>query len=650
MLKLIFMPKILLLLLAAICAQQITYSQNVGINADGSTPNTNAMLDIKSSTKGVLIPRTSTTSRTAIPNTKGLLVYDTTTNSFWYNDGAAWQQMSNGAGTLNGTTNYLPKFTGTTTVGNSQMVDNGQYVGIGTITPTAGLNIIHNGGIIAKGDTLSKNNYSLTETGTGAKFIWHPKKGAMRAGFIDNGFGFLWDDQYIGNWSIGLGYNEYVPGLGAVGAGFQTSSMGSYSFSSGSNTMATRIASTAMGNNSKAEGDYSFAVGNGTTAIGVSSVAMGFGTATQGDYSFALGNNCYSGGAASMAMGENVQATGSVSVAFGYATLAAGDYSFAANASTKANGQTSVAMGNGSVAGGTASFAVGALSNASGLASVAMGRESSASGESSIATGYHSTAGGIYSLAHGNFAVATGSTSIAIGSNITASGNNTMIFGYNLFDAGHKGDLMMGDTDPWNAGQVGSGTDDQMICRFNNGYYFLTGGNTNRTGVYATHGDNSWSVISDSTKKEKIILVDGEVLLNKIAKFKLGTWNYKGQDSKTFRHYGPMAQDFHNAFGRDALGSIGCDTLINQADFLGVSFTAIQALEKRTAKIEMQQKQIVDLQKQNETLVANNEKLQLQLQNMLAMLSAINKKVDVLASVKNNNNSSDIATTATLNH
>jgi hypothetical protein len=209
---------------------------------------------------------------------------------------------------------------------------------------------------------------------------------------------------------------------------------------------------------------------------------------------------------------------------------------------------------------------------------------------------------------------------------------------------------MMGDTDPWNAGQVGSGTDDQMICRFNNGYYFLTGGNTNRTGVYATHGDNSWSVISDSTKKEKIILVDGEVLLNKIAKFKLGTWNYKGQDSKTFRHYGPMAQDFHNAFGRDALGSIGCDTLINQADFLGVSFTAIQALEKRTAKIEMQQKQIVDLQKQNETLVANNEKLQLQLQNMLAMLSAINKKVDVLASVKNNNNSSDIATTATLNH
>jgi hypothetical protein len=650
MLKLIFMPKILLLLLAAICAQQIAFSQNVGINADGSTPNTNAMLDIKSSTKGVLIPRTSTTSRTAIPNTKGLLVYDTTTSTFWYNDGAAWQQMSNGAGILNGTTNYLPKFTGTTTVGNSQVVDNGQYVGIGTITPTAGLNIIHNGGIIAKGDTLSKNNYSLTETGTGAKFIWHPKKGAMRAGFIDTGFGFLWDDQYIGNWSIGLGYNEYVPGLGAVGAGFQTSSMGSYSFSSGSNTMATRIASTAMGNNSKAEGDYSFAAGNGTTAIGVSSVAMGFGTATQGDYSFALGNNCYSGGAASMAMGENVQATGSVSVASGYATLAAGDYSFAANASTKANGQTSVAMGNGSVAGGTASFAIGALSNASGLASVAMGRESSASGESSIATGYHSTAGGIYSLAHGNFAVATGSTSIAIGSNITASGNNTMIFGYNLFDGGHKGDLMMGDTDPWNAGQVGSGTDDQMICRFNNGYYFLTGGNTNRTGVYATHGDNSWSVISDSTKKEKIILVDGEVLLNKIAKFKLGTWNYKGQDSKTFRHYGPMAQDFHNAFGRDALGSIGCDTLINQADFLGVSFTAIQALEKRTAKIEMQQKQIVDLQKQNETLVANNEKLQLQLQNMLAMLSAINKKVDVLASVKNNNNSSDIATTATLNH
>jgi hypothetical protein len=43
-----------------------------------------------------------------------------------------------------GTTNYLPKFTGASTIGNSQVFDNGTNVGIGTATPSAKLHI--NGG------------------------------------------------------------------------------------------------------------------------------------------------------------------------------------------------------------------------------------------------------------------------------------------------------------------------------------------------------------------------------------------------------------------------------------------------------------------------------------------------------------------------
>ncbi|MEP6747493.1 MAG: tail fiber domain-containing protein [Bacteroidota bacterium] len=615
------MTKILLLLLTAMSAQLITYSQNVGINADGSTPNVNAMLDIKSANKGILIPRTSTTSRMAIPNTKGLFLYDTTVSSFWYNDGAAWQQMSGGSFSSNGTVNYLPKFTGTTAVGNSQLVDNGQYVGIGTTSPKAGLNIIHNGGIIAKGDTLSANNYTLTETGTGAKFIWHPKRGAIRAGFLDATYGFLWDDQYTGNWSAAFGYNEFANGMASFATGSNTSSSGSYSFSCGFNSQAFRTGSIAMGNSAKAEGDYSFAAGNGVVAVGASSVAMGYQSATQGDYSFALGNNCYSGGRSSLAAGFSCQSTGIGAVALGYSNIAAGNFSFSAGSLSHANGDNSVAMGDNTTATGNSAFSMGDFTNA----------------------------GGDYSFADGINAKANGSSSVAIGVNITATGHNSMIFGSNLFDAGHKGDFMLGDTDPWNAGAVGSGTDDQLICRFNNGYYFITGGNTNRTGMVANHGDNSWSQISDSTKKEKIIPVDGEVLLTKISKFKLCTWNYKGQDPKIFRHYGPMAQDFHKAFGHDVLGTIGNDTLINQSDFLGVSFTAIQALERRTEKIEQQQKQILELQNKNEILAANNEKLQLQWQNMLAVLDAVNKKVELLASAKNNTSMGEQTIAASVN-
>lgn len=641
------MKKILLLLLTALGSHLFVLSQNVAINADGSQPNANAMLDIKASTKGILIPRTSTASRIAIPATKGLLLYDTTANSFWYHDGAAWQQMSNGATSFFGTANYLPKFTGTTTVGNSQIVDNGQYIGIGTSAPTAGLNIIHNGGIIAKGDTLSANNYTLSETGKGAKFIWYPKRAAMRAGFIDATFGFLWDDQYIGNWSTAFGYNEFATGMGSFAAGFQTSSQGTYSFSAGNNTMATRIGSIAMGNNSKAEGDYSFASGNGTVAVGVSSVAMGNTTATQGDYSFALGNNTYSGGNYSLAMGNSSQATGIASVAMGDNARATSHGAVALGYNTQANALYSFTAGTGTIANGEGSVAIGEFSTANGPYAVALGYNAYAN-FASVALGIGNNATGDISFAMGNNATASGRLSVAMGTNIVASGSNSMIFGANLFDAGHKGNAMFGDTDPWNAGLVGSGTDDQMICRFNNGYYFLTGGNTNRTGIVASHGDNSWSQISDSTKKEKIIPVNGEELLNKIAKFRLCTWNYKGQDPKIFRHYGPMAQDFHSAFGHDALGTIGNDTLINQADFLGVSFTAIQALEKRTEKIEMQQKQILDLQQQNAIFAANNEKLQQQLQNMLATVGELNKRIELLASAKNTTSQPEQAITTTI--
>src|SRR4030095_11012737 len=86
-----------LLLCASFFLGLKSFAQNVAINEDGSTANPNAILDIKSFTKGILIPRVSTTGRLAIPNTKGLLVYDTTTNTFWFNTGAAWQNLAAGS-------------------------------------------------------------------------------------------------------------------------------------------------------------------------------------------------------------------------------------------------------------------------------------------------------------------------------------------------------------------------------------------------------------------------------------------------------------------------------------------------------------------------------------------------------------------------
>src|SRR5689334_20722213 len=84
------------------------FGQSVAINEDGSLPNPKAILDIKSYNKGILIPRMSTTDRIAIKGPIGLLVYDTTTRSFWYSaqvfpDSSGgtytiWQNLATGYG------------------------------------------------------------------------------------------------------------------------------------------------------------------------------------------------------------------------------------------------------------------------------------------------------------------------------------------------------------------------------------------------------------------------------------------------------------------------------------------------------------------------------------------------------------------------
>src|SRR5690242_94249 len=93
-----------------ICATISTgISQNIAINNDGSLPNSHAILDIKSGTKGLLIPRMDSTARKNIPGTKGMLVYDSTYNAFWFYNGNAWQNLVTGIGwTLSGNTSTNP--------------------------------------------------------------------------------------------------------------------------------------------------------------------------------------------------------------------------------------------------------------------------------------------------------------------------------------------------------------------------------------------------------------------------------------------------------------------------------------------------------------------------------------------------------------
>ena len=72
---------------------------NVGIGTN--TPNPNAILDMQSTTQGVLVPRLTTAQRNAIAApTEGLMVYDIDVNCFFFYESTAavWQNLCSGGG------------------------------------------------------------------------------------------------------------------------------------------------------------------------------------------------------------------------------------------------------------------------------------------------------------------------------------------------------------------------------------------------------------------------------------------------------------------------------------------------------------------------------------------------------------------------
>jgi hypothetical protein len=298
--------------------------------------------------------------------------------------------------------------------------------------------------------------------------------------------------------------------------------------------------------------------------IGNYSVATGINTTASGDYSTSMGANTTASGVVSTAMGNNTNASGNVSTAIGQATTASGNSSTAIGDHTIASGDYSTAMGTSSTASGISSTAMGNNTNASGNVSTAMGQATTASGQNSTAMGENTTASGSNSTAMGNY----------------VSTNN------------QNGSFVIGDNST--ATVMTSPAANNFRARFANGYRLYTSANYS-TGCSLGAGDNAWTTGSDVRTKENFAAINGEDFLKKIAGFHLTSWNYKTQNPATFRHYGPMAQDFYAAFGKDKYGTIGNDTTINSADFAGVSFIAIQALEKRTQKMEALEKQNTEL-------------------------------------------------------
>ncbi|NJP04919.1 MAG: hypothetical protein HC837_04455, partial [Chloroflexaceae bacterium] len=240
------------------------------------------------------------------------------------------------------------------------------------------------------------------------------------------------------------------------------------------------------------------------------------------------------------------------------------------------------------------------------------------------ASGINSTVGGGVSNAVSGFAATVGG-----GSSNTASGNYATVgggvfneaIGSYSFAAGRQakannlGAFVWADST--NA-DFTSTADNQFAVRATGGVRFVTN-SAGTTGCSIAAGGGSWNCTSDRNAKANITPVDPQAVLNLVAQMPIVTWNYLSQ-ADSIRHMGPMAQDFHAAFG---LGEN--NTSISMVDADGVALAAIQGLHQL---VEEQQQTISTLESKNAALQSENAAQQQQLDTQQQTITAQQQQLD----------------------
>jgi hypothetical protein len=115
---------------------------------------------------------------------------------------------------------------------------------------------------------------------------------------------------------------------------------------------------------------------------------------------------------------------------------------------------------------------------------------------------------------------------------------------------------------------------------------------------------SAFNTFSDRALKENVEPVSPEEVLEKVAALPIARWNFKGESGTS--HMGPMAQDFHAAFG---LGSD--DKHIATVDADGVALAAIQGLNQKVESARQQtESRLQELEAENHALRQRLERLE----------------------------------------
>ncbi|MEO6718799.1 MAG: tail fiber domain-containing protein [Ferruginibacter sp.] len=482
-----------------------SFAQSIGIN--NNTPHSSAILDVKSNTKGMLLPRTSTTSRNAIVNpAKGLLLYDTTTSGFWFHNGTAWASLAGSSGWgLTGNAATATNFIGTTNNQPLRFRVNNTWAG--EIHPTSGNVFL--GVAAGQANSAGQGNTAVGDhslfANTDGNFNASVGSNALQA----NSTGY--NNSALGAYSL----TNNTTGADNTAAGRNSlfaNTTGSQNTAFGKDALLTNI--TGAGNTANgyqalyfnnafdntafgAGALYANTSGNKNVAVGTDALAQN----QTGNYNTGNGFNALRFNTT----GNNNTATGANALTFnstGRDNTASGFLSLWANnggSNNTASGSLAL-YNNTSGDGNTASGYQSLYSNTTGFSNVAMGGRALYSNT----TGYYniaSSADALYSNTTGANNIASGLN--ALRSNTTGSANigiganalSNLTTGVRNIALGADAGTAPGSPNVQNTISIGNidilnGASNQVII-----------GNFSSTGYYS---NNPWATFSDARIKTNI--------------------------------------------------------------------------------------------------------------------------------------------------
>jgi len=277
------------IIILIVMAYQPSYSQGVAINSDNSAPDPSAMLDVKSTTKGLLFPRMALAQRNAITSpANGLTIYQT--------DGLPGLYFNSGTPALPVWT-FVGGNSGIWQINGSDIYYNSGKVGIGTTAPASSLEVrLDDDNISRLGLNPINNSYfyhferDFNGDGQTALYAFRDRS-SPNEGFAYSlsgsnsamkGYSF-WGDVFSFGTS-GFNFNDYTRCGGVLGADVNGSYWGALGYkSSGSVTYGGYFTSYNNGAGKSAQANTGIGIGAWGDLFGANIHGKVYGTFTSGE-------------------------------------------------------------------------------------------------------------------------------------------------------------------------------------------------------------------------------------------------------------------------------------------------------------------------------------------------------------------------------